>query len=118
LEHQCFELHAQPYDVLLGRLGVEALQQRGIDWAAQPTAPGPAAGCMYFAQTRHNVCDQQPGVGFLTEWTTHGLEFDVRAGQAMPRVWRCSVCQLPSPISTPTIRARLSRRSGSSARFE
>ena len=84
-ERQRFELHeenARPYDVLLGRLGAEALQQRGIDWATQPIVPGPVAGCMYFAQTRHTICDQQPGVGFLTEWTTHGLEFDGRRGKS------------------------------------
>ncbi len=78
-ERQRFELHPEnqaPYDVLLGRLGVEVLQQRGIDWFTQPKAGGPAAGCYYFSETQHNVCNQQNGVGFLNYWVTHGLDFD------------------------------------------
>lgn len=84
-ERQRFELHPEnqpPYDVLLGRLGDEVLQQRGIDWRTQPVSPAPAAGCLYFEQTRHNVCNQQPGVGFLSYWTTHGIEFDRRSGKS------------------------------------
>ena len=99
-ERQRFELHpenAPPYDVLLGRLGAEALQRSGIDWTSQPTSPGPVAGCLYFPNTRHNVCDQQPGVGFLTQWTTHGLEFDGRAGKSYVE----SLALFGEPITEP-----------------
>lgn len=66
-ERQRFELHTEniaPYGVLLGLLGEEVLQQQGIDWHTQPVSPGPVAGCMWFPETRHNVCDQRPGDGF------------------------------------------------------
>jgi hypothetical protein len=82
-ERQRFELHSEnaaPYDVLLGLLGEEILQQQGRH--TQPIAPGPLAGCLWFQQTHHNVCDQMPGSGFKQYWTTHGLEFDGRAGKS------------------------------------
>ena len=80
-ERNRFELHpenATPYDVLLGRLGSDRLQQLGRDWQKEPRADGPKNGCMYFAQTGHNVCDQTPGLGgaqagFLSYWRTNGL---------------------------------------------
>jgi hypothetical protein len=82
-ERQRFELHGEnttPYDVLLGLLGNEILQQQGRhSW---PIAPGPRAGCLWFQQTHHNVCDQTPGSGFKRYWQTHGLEFDGRAGKS------------------------------------
>lgn len=84
-ERQRFELHLEnqpPYDVLLGRLGDEVLLQRGANWQTDVPPVGPAPGCMYFSQTKHNVCDQGSGVGFRTYWMTHGLEFDGRAGKS------------------------------------
>lgn len=84
-ERQRFELHPEnqaPYDVLLGRLGVEVLQRQGIDWFTQPKASGPAAGCTYFPETQHNVCNQQGNTGFLNYWQTHGLEFDGQPGKS------------------------------------
>jgi hypothetical protein len=86
-ERQRFELHSEnaaPYDVLLGLLGEEVLQQRGIDWHTQPISPGPVAGCLWFQQTQHNVCDQTPGSGFKRYWQTHGLEFDGHTGKSEP----------------------------------
>lgn len=82
-ERQRFELHPEnqaPYNVLLGRLGAELLARSGVDWTTQPTSPGPVAGCLFFAQTQHNVCNQQGGVGFLATWSGAGLEFDGQAG--------------------------------------
>jgi len=82
-ERQRFELHAEnaaPYDVLLGLLGQEILQQQGTH--SHPIAPGPLAGCLWFPQTHHNICDQTPNGGFKQYWTTHGLEFDGRAGKS------------------------------------
>lgn len=71
-----FELHtenAPPYDVLLGLLGNDGLRRRGIDWHTLPPATGPRSGCRWFEETKHNVCDQAPGVGFLSYWQKHGL---------------------------------------------
>lgn len=81
-ERNRFELHPEnkaPYDVLLGRLGDDTLQLRGIDWKRDGQA-GKPNGCMYFAETGHKVCDQEAGLGFKTYWQTHGLEFDGKRG--------------------------------------
>lgn len=66
--------HAPPYDVLLGRLGDELLSQRGIDWTEEPRASGPRADCLWFAETRHNVCNQGKNEGFMTYWQGRGLQ--------------------------------------------
>lgn len=99
-ERQRFELHtenAAPYDALLGLLGEEVLQQQGSDWHAQPAAPGPAAGCLWFPQTQHNVCDQMPSSGFKQYRQTHGLEFDGRAGKS----YQESLALFGLPVSEP-----------------
>lgn len=62
-----------PYQILLGRLGDERLRQLGIDWRTLPRERGPRAGCLWFPETGHNVCDQARGTGFKTYWQTHGL---------------------------------------------
>jgi hypothetical protein len=77
LERNRFELHSKntaPYDVLLGRLGDDRLRQQGIDWRTLPRASGAKTGCLWFSETRHNVCDQGTSVGFKTYWQTHGLQ--------------------------------------------
>jgi len=78
-ERNRFELHPEnqrPYDVLLGRLGDDRLRQLGRPWENEPKAPATSqAGCQYFAQTGHLVCNQ-----FLNYWRTHGLNLDGRAG--------------------------------------
>jgi hypothetical protein len=63
-----------PYDVLLGRIGVERLDAQGVDWQShgEPVAPQP--GCLWFEATQHNVCDQVPGFGFQTYWESYGLQ--------------------------------------------
>ncbi len=58
-ERARFEYHpenAPPNDVLLGRLGVKLLEQRGIDWRALPTVDSAKAGCRYFSEARHSLC--------------------------------------------------------------
>jgi hypothetical protein len=72
LERARFEYHPEnkaPYDVLLGRLGVEALEAQGRDWQtfakADPSAPH------RFAETGHAIAPQ-----FWSYWSAHGLEFD------------------------------------------
>ena len=76
-ERNRFELHpenAAPYDVLLGRLGDDRLVQQNRDWQAAPRDAGPQTGCLWFAETGRNVCDQASGAGFMTYWRTHGLQ--------------------------------------------
>jgi hypothetical protein len=73
-----------PYDVLLGRLGVNTLERQGVDWREMPTGDGPEEGCLYFEQTNHNVCNQlgNQGIGFLNYWRSNGLEFDGQPGHS------------------------------------
>jgi hypothetical protein len=72
----------RPYDVLLGRIGAQILNQQGTDWQQLPTGDGPADGCVWFPETQHNVCNQlgAESIGFLNYWQTHGLSFDNQAG--------------------------------------
>lgn len=80
-ERQRLELHpenARPYDVLLGRLGVDRLTQQGRDWFTFPRAApdsGSQAGCVFVAQTQHSVCEP-----FLSYYQRYGIEFDRRPG--------------------------------------
>ena len=78
-ERNRLELHpenARPYDVLLGRLGADKLQQEGRVWQRFDTVDSaPAADCMYFAQTSHSLCEP-----FLSYWRSHGLELDGTPG--------------------------------------
>lgn len=80
-ERQRLELHpenARPYDVLLGRLGVDRLTQQGRDWFTFPRATpdsGNQAGCVFVAQTQHSVCEP-----FRTYYQRYGIEFDGRPG--------------------------------------
>jgi hypothetical protein len=71
LERQRYELHPEnagtPYEVLLGRLGVEVLRRQGRDWQAEPKA-SPSA-LHYFAATGHAIAPH-----FWDYWRTHGLE--------------------------------------------
>ncbi len=79
-ERQRFELHpenARPYDVLLGLLGAERLAA-----GAPPPPAMEVQGCMFFVTTRHNVCNQQGNLGFLSYWRSNGLEFDGRPGKS------------------------------------
>jgi hypothetical protein len=72
-ERARFELHpenAPPYDVLLGRLGVESLRDQGQDVSAFPTET-PIEGCQFWAETQHNVCG-----AFLDAWLSEGIQLD------------------------------------------
>ncbi len=92
-----FPENPAPYDVLLGRLGVTVLEHRGVNWRDQPTAPGPAPGCLYFAETQHNICNQQRGIGFLNYWQSNGLEFNGQPGSSYPE----SLALFGYPITEP-----------------
>lgn len=76
-ERTRLELHpanAPPYDVQLGRLGIDRLAQQGRAWEtfARSTAQD---GCRFFAETEQNVCGD-----ILAYWRTHGLELDGQRG--------------------------------------
>ena len=76
-ERARLELHpenAQPYDVLLGRLGVDRLTQLGRDWFTFPKTEA-QTDCRFFAETGHNVCG-----AILAAWHASGLEFDGKQG--------------------------------------
>ena len=76
-ERNRLELHpenARPYDVLLGRLGVDRLQQQGRDWFSFPKSQ-PQADCRFFAETGQNVCGD-----ILKTWRASGVEQDGRRG--------------------------------------
>jgi hypothetical protein len=83
--------NARPYDVLLGRLGADTLGRTGRDWA-QFSKSAPKAGCRYFAETGHNICEP-----FLSYWRGHGLEFDGRTGKSEAE----SLALFGLPLSDP-----------------
>lgn len=72
-ERNRLELHpenARPYDVQLGRIGVDRLAQMGRDWFAFPPATNTnAPNCRFFAETNHTVCGE-----FLTAYLRSGLD--------------------------------------------
>lgn len=76
LERQRFEYHPEyagtTYEVLLGRLGHEDAQRRGLmgTRSFQPLPGGPhGSESMFFGETGHNL-----GLGFRAYWETHGLD--------------------------------------------
>jgi Tol biopolymer transport system component len=72
-ERNRLELHPEnprPYDVQLGLLGVDALQQQGRDWFTFPKST-PQSGCRFFEQTGHNICG-----AILEHWQSKGIELD------------------------------------------
>jgi hypothetical protein len=93
-ERARFEQHPhepKPYDVLLGRLGVDQLAAQGRDWTtfakADPGAPH------YFAETGHAIAPQ-----FWGFWSSHGLEFD---GNKKAKSFQESLALFGLPVSEP-----------------
>jgi hypothetical protein len=77
-ERQRFEYHPEhagtPYETELGRLGYERASDLGL-LDTKPFKPAPEGlygdiGCLYFAETSHNLCWD-----FKDYWQSHGLEF-------------------------------------------
>ncbi len=72
VERQRFEYHPEnggtPYTVLLGPLGVEAVQAEGRDWQRFPRAAPSLPH--FFAETGHAIAPE-----FWDYWRSHGLEF-------------------------------------------
>ena len=92
-ERNRLELHpenAAPYDVLLGRLGADALDRAGRDWQSFPK--GDPAAPHYFAATGHAIDPR-----FWPFWSSHGLEFDGQPGVSE----RESLALFGLPLSEP-----------------
>jgi hypothetical protein len=73
-ERQRFEYHPEnhePYDVLLGLLGREAAEHRGLldHPAFLPVNAATDGHCRFFPETGHRLCH-----GFAAYWTSHGLD--------------------------------------------
>jgi hypothetical protein len=95
-ERNRFEFHpenARPYDVLLGRLGVEILDRQGRNWQDFAKVSGaPSSDCFYASATGHATC----GV-FFRYFRANGLEFDGRTGFSEGE----SIALFGLPISEP-----------------
>ncbi len=94
-ERARLELHPAnqpPYDVLLGRLGADALAAQGRDWQTFPKAG--AAAAHRFAETGHAI-----DARFWPFWSAHGLEFDGRRGTGFAE----SLALLGMPISEAAV---------------
>ncbi len=103
-ERARLELHpdnSPPYEVMPGRVGAEVMEARGIPWRSQAVSSAPVGGCLYFAETQHNVCNQQPGTGFLNYWSTHGVELDGQPGASYAE----SLALFGKPLSEPYLYA-------------
>ncbi len=75
-ERNRLEVHPEnkpPFNILLGRMGAERLEQIGRNLAQEGRESGPVQGCLWFQETGHNVCDQARGIGFKSYWQSHGL---------------------------------------------
>jgi hypothetical protein len=98
-ERTRFEAHPEnqpPYDVLLGRIGDDRLQQQGRSWQAF-SRDTPQAGCRFFPETGQNVCG-----AILAWWRTHGLNFAGRSGTTEAE--SIALFGLPlSPLLTETL---------------
>jgi hypothetical protein len=94
-ERNRLELHpenARPYDVLLGRLGFDSLVKQGRDW--QTFGKVDPSMSHYFAETGHAIAPQ-----FWGYWSSHGLEFDGRAGKSFEE----SLALFGLPLSEPVM---------------
>ena len=79
-ERNRFELHpenAQPYDVLLGRLGEDILLKQSRDWRGEYTEQAPGSQCETQATDGKDFLLCPP---FLDYYRTRGVEFDGRPG--------------------------------------
>lgn len=96
-ERARFEYHAEnayPYTVLLGRLGADQRTDLG---GLPAREQGPQAGCLWFAQTGHNVCDQTVGVGFRSYWLDHGIQ------DAQLNAYQRSLALFGYPLTAPQV---------------
>lgn len=98
-ERNRIELHPnnqRPYDVQLGRLGVDRLQQQGRDWFGF-TKSSDTGGCRVFAETGHAVCGK-----ILQAWRSNGLQLD--GNRAISEAESLALFGLPiSGVQTETL---------------
>lgn len=96
-ERQRYEYHPEnkgtPYEVLLGRLGVDEAQRRGLLNTApfKPVKNSGEANCTYFQATQHKACGS-----FIAYWQSHGLDLG-QPGNAYAE----SLALFGLPISEP-----------------
>ncbi|MEO7909847.1 MAG: hypothetical protein ABIV47_09375 [Roseiflexaceae bacterium] len=92
-ERHRLEMHPEnpvPYNVMLGRVGVEALEHQGRDWQTSPKA---AAGAQhYFTPTGHAIAPE-----FWSYWQSHGLQLDGKRSVSAAE----SIALFGYPISLP-----------------
>jgi Tol biopolymer transport system component len=101
-ERNRLELHpdnARPYDVQLGLLGEQVLQQQGRIWHTFPKSV-PQDGCLYFEETQQALCGE-----FLAAWRANGLETDGLPGFSVAD--NMALFGMPiSPVQTEDIQGR------------
>jgi hypothetical protein len=56
-----------PEGVMAGRLGAQLLEWQGTPWEGLPQTDGAPAGCRFFPETRHTLCEP-----FLSYWERNG----------------------------------------------
>ncbi len=91
-ERNRLELHPEndpPYDVLLGRLGIDVLEQQGRDWRDFPKTEQ-ISMCRHFPATDHRACGE-----ILLAWAEDGLELDGQPGKSIEE----SLALFGNPIS-------------------
>jgi hypothetical protein len=96
-ERNRLELHPEntgPYTILLGRLGAEMLEKKGIDWTTLPKVSSAPEGCLYFSETGHSLCGD-----FLAYWQNHGLIFEGSNGTTFAE----SLALFGQPLSEPKL---------------
>jgi ELWxxDGT repeat protein len=95
-ERNRLELHpenAAPYDVLLGRLGVDVLSKQGRGNWQDFSRSGSDPSCRTFEATGQSVCGE-----ILRAWQANGLEFDGQRGTSEAE----SLALFGLPISAPS----------------
>ncbi len=101
-ERNRLELHpenAPPYDVLLGRLGVDVLEQQARNWQQFPRDDEPAEGCRFFAESGQNLCGE-----FLSYWQAAGLDLDLNGQSGENERENLALFGLPiSRVQTETL---------------
>lgn len=98
-ERNRIELHPnnqRPYDVQLGRLGADRLQQQGRNWFTFAKS-GDTGGCRVFSETGHAVCGK-----ILQAWRSNGLQLD--GNRAVSEAESLALFGLPiSGVQTETL---------------
>jgi len=101
-ERNRLELHPEnqsPYDVLLGRLGVDRLTQQGRNWFTFPKGQA-QDGCRFFPAVGHTICGD-----VLTAW--HANRLDLNSDGQTTEDENLALFGLPiSELQTETIQGK------------